>query len=501
VSIRKLPNGRWEARERTGGRGSRRLSQTFDRKGDAERWVQRIRRQRQLGEPLEQEDITLAEFVEVFWEMHAVPNLAPATRESYKNVWARHVRPRLGGRALRELTPKLLTRFRVDLERADVGAATVRKALALVQSMLSFAVVEERLEYNAAASVRKPHYERAREPHIFLPLDVERIRAQLDSRSAMLVSLLAYSGPRPEEALRLPWRGVGDEALHFDGRKTRRPRWTPLLDALGGDLRRWRLESGRPAAAAPVIAAHDGGFWQADDWRNWRRRTWGSWRKDKETGQRDWVGAAPAGTRPRDLRSSYVTVQVYAGVPLTTIARWCGTSVAMLDKHYAGVIANWDGVPVPADELIRRAREQLAEGGGRSRRWRWQPVSAFRLHLRQSRRPDSNRGPLHYESRTTRSRLLTTAHGIAARAPELRSAAVSTDQPASHTRWTLGGRRGAPRGGRWPLPYHGYTARARESSRVVLRRRFPCSPQMDPGAAPPRATTRATAPGDAELTR
>jgi len=74
------------------------------------------------------------------------------------------------------------------------------------------------------------------------------------------------------------------------------------------------------------------------------------------------VGGAPAGTRPRDLRSSYITVQIYAGVPLTTVARHVGTSVAMIDRHYAGVIANWDGVAVAAEEQIRRARAAL-DGG------------------------------------------------------------------------------------------------------------------------------------------
>lgn len=78
------------------------------------------------------------------------------------------------------------------------------------------------------------------------------------------------------------------------------------------------------------------------------------------------MGAAPPDTRPRDLRSSYVTVQIYAGVPLTTIAKQVGTSVAMLDKHYAGVIANRNGERVPADEQIRQAREQVAQAGGRS---------------------------------------------------------------------------------------------------------------------------------------
>src|SRR4051812_43854844 len=145
MSIRKLPNGRWEARERAGGRGSRRLSKTFDRKGDAERWEARMRRQRQLGAPLEEDDVTLAEFMEEYWRLHAMPNLAPSTRASYMNIWGVPVHDRLGQRELRTITPKVLTRFRANLERAGVATATVRKALALVQSILSFAVGEERV--------------------------------------------------------------------------------------------------------------------------------------------------------------------------------------------------------------------------------------------------------------------------------------------------------------------------------------------------------------------
>jgi integrase len=359
MSIRKLPNGRWEARERTGGRGSPRPTRTFDRKADADKWVERMRRQRQIGAPL-QEDVTLAEFIEVYWELHALPNLAPSTRDLYKVIWAKHIIGRLGSRDLRELTPRVLTRFRADLEGAGVGAATVRKAMSIIQSILSFAMVEERVAFNAAAAVRKPRYEREREPHVFLPADVEQIRARLDPRGAMLVSLLAYSGPRPEEALRLRWRDIGTEAIHFDGNKTHRPRWTPLLGPLASDLREWRLASGRPELSAPVIPAHDGEPWQADDWRNWRRRVWRQ--------------LAPEGSRPRDLRSSYITTQIYAGRPLTEIARYAGTSVAMIDRHYAGVIANWDGNPVPADTQIQHARQARGRSvdvagpeGGRNR--------------------------------------------------------------------------------------------------------------------------------------
>jgi hypothetical protein len=65
---------------------------------------------------------------------------------------------------------------------------------------------------------------------------------------------------------------------------------------------------------------------------------------------------------PRDLRSSYVTLRLYEGVPLTTIAREVGTSVLMIEQHYDGVIENWDGQRVPADQQIRAARSVSGRG-------------------------------------------------------------------------------------------------------------------------------------------
>jgi integrase len=176
---------------------------------------------------------------------------------------------------VRELTPKRLIRFRADLQHAGIGTATVVKAMTIVQSVLSFAVSEELVEYNAAAGVTKPRYERAREPHIFLPAEVETIRAQLELRDRSLVSVLAYSGPRPEEVVcRLAWSDVGEQAIRYVDTKRHRARHTPLLKPLADDLREWFLASGRPTGMSPVFPAHDGGFWQLDDWRNWRKRVW-----------------------------------------------------------------------------------------------------------------------------------------------------------------------------------------------------------------------------------
>jgi hypothetical protein len=51
-------------------------------------------------------------------------------------------------------------------------------------------------------------------------------------------------------------------------------------------------------------------------------------------------------------------MRICEGVPLTTVAREVGTSIAMLELHYAGVISDWDGWQVGAEPQIRRAREQ-----------------------------------------------------------------------------------------------------------------------------------------------
>jgi len=359
VDLRRTYNGKWELRWQEGGR---KRSRTFDRKSDAQDFEAWLRRRRQLGQAAVPDDVKLCEFVETYWQLHAVPNLSDATRALYGRIWDLHILPRLGEYGVREITPKRLVRFRADLENAKLGTATIVKAMTIVQSILSFAVSEELVEYNAAAGVPKPRYTRAREPHIFMPPSVEQIRANLNLKDATLVSVLAYSGPRPEEVVcRLAWDDIGEQAIRYVDTKRRKVRFTPLLRPLADDLKEWSLASGRPTGRRPVFPAHDGGFWDQDDWRNWRRRTWQGEptrpRSDRRNPTPARPGCAPPGTRPRDLRSSYVTLRVYEGVPLTQIAQEVGTSVRMIEQHYAGVIANWDGKQVPAERSIRAARK------------------------------------------------------------------------------------------------------------------------------------------------
>jgi integrase len=308
VDLHRKSNGKWELRWRE---GSRRRSRTFDRKKDAEDFEADRRRRRQLGQAAVPDDVPLREFSKTYWRLHAIPNLAPSTRDFYLRTLSNHIVPRLGDYGVRELTPNLRD-----------------------------------------------------SPHIFLPQEVEEVRSRLTSlRDRTLVSVLAYSGPRPEEVVcRLAWDDVGDRTIRYRGtKKGGKVRFTPLLEPLADDLREWFLASGRPDARAPVFPSRYGEFWGRALWANWRRRVWQGEpeRRYDRGGRKATVGCAPAGTRPRDLRSSFITLQIYGGVPLTTIAKQCGTGVTMIEKHYAGVIENWDGEQIPAVRQIMAARQQV----------------------------------------------------------------------------------------------------------------------------------------------
>jgi len=69
----------------------------------------------------------------------------------------------------------------------------------------------------------------------------------------------------------------------------------------------------------------------------------------------------------------------------------------MIEKHYAGVIEDWDGVQRGAEDQIRAARQN----GGRSldvaTHQQENLMKGITCKSNGSRRPESNRGPLHYE--------------------------------------------------------------------------------------------------------
>jgi len=342
-------------------------NRTFDRHDDAETFEAKIRLAKRAGDlaPLDAGRETLADFAAEWWELYAKPNLELSTRKNYAVLWNKHVLPRLGSVRLRELTPGVVVRFRTDLETGGVRPPTVRKVLVMLQSMLRAAVEWERIGSNPVKPVRKPSVKTQRVVRPLPPIGVERLRAWLlehrDLRDATLVSLLAYAGVRPQEALALRWRNVRDRTLvveeavaygQLKGQKTGRPpRVVHLLAPLRQDLAEWRLASRRPPDEGFVFAAESGGVWQLHDWQNWRRRTFGDAIKA--------VGLI--GTVPYDLRHSFASLLIHEGrMSVVEIAAQLGHSPTMTLNTYGHVIAELAGAEkLSADEQIRRARKEI----------------------------------------------------------------------------------------------------------------------------------------------
>jgi site-specific recombinase XerC len=133
-------------------------------------------------------------FVEEYWRAHAIPNLAPLTRDGYASRWENHIRPSLGGYPLRQITPLVVGQLAVDMRRKGVGEPTVRLTLPTLSSILSLAMRQPRISSNPVTLVKKPRPKALREAAPVAPVTVERLRSRLGLRDATIVSVFAYAG-------------------------------------------------------------------------------------------------------------------------------------------------------------------------------------------------------------------------------------------------------------------------------------------------------------------
>jgi integrase len=364
VSIERVSRKRgtgWRVRWRD---GTRNRARTFDRKADAVAFEAEVRRRRIAGDlrPLEAGRETLQEFAEEWWRLYALQNLARTTLASYASLWDAHVLPRLGATPLRELDPLSLAAFRAELTAAGVGPAAVRRVMVILQGVLERAVEWQHIPANPARAVRKPPQRRERAVRPLSPLAVERIRARLlDAgrvRDAVLVSVLAYAGLRPGEAIALTWSHIRDRTVlveravalgELKTTKTARTRTVRLLAPLGADLREWRIRQGRPPDEALVFPGRGGAIWGDDAWRYWRRRVFKP--AVKAMGLNSPV-------RPYDLRHSFVSLLLAEGANVVEIASQAGHSPTMTLSTYAHLFDEAAGAePISADDEIRRARQ------------------------------------------------------------------------------------------------------------------------------------------------
>ncbi len=249
--------------------------------------------------------------------------------------------PALGGTLVHEITPAEVARFRAGIEGDGARAPTVLRVLAVLGSVLSEAVHQGHVAASPTRTVSRPRQRRGRAVRPPTPERVEIIRAGLASDvEKALITLLAYVGLRPQEALAEVWSDLTGGKLVVDAPKTGRTRVVPLLPIVRKELVELRMRSGRPGPAAPIIATDTGVPWSDSRFRSFRRHRWSK---------------VASGMRPYDLRDAYVSLMIQAGHTVVEVAKWAGHSPQVCLGTYAHLFDTMTE-RIDPEQAIRAAR-------------------------------------------------------------------------------------------------------------------------------------------------
>ena len=316
--VRKLASGKWQLRyyDKQGGHRS---GGAFPTKSEAWAHYRDVVEPELHGRPVARRDLTLQELVDVFLERHGTVATARTVR------------------TLRERLKRPLDVFG-DVPLADLVGMTDELAgfaaglperfrhpvmLALRQT-LGAAVRYGYIPTNPALAVKNPTPP-PRAVRVFTRAELDLIAGELDTRGQAVVRFAAATGLRPSEWANLERRDVdrARRTLTVRGTKTLRsrrevPLTTTALTAV--DTLPARLDS-------PFVFAGPkrGPF----DFANFGRRDW-----------HDAIDTAGITTPARlyDLRSTFASNALAAGITVYELARVMGTSVRMIEAHYGALL-------------------------------------------------------------------------------------------------------------------------------------------------------------------
>ena len=253
------------------------------------------------------------------------------------------------------MTPEVIGRWQADRLASGAGPIAVRHAMDLLGSILEHAFVSGHLSANPVRRVKKARSPRREEVQPLSPSAIETMRAALDARDATLVSVLAYAGLRPGEALGLRWETSASRLCSSSERsrsaksptRRRHHRTVRLLGPLSADLRSWRMAAGHPGDSELVFAGKEGQPWTQAAYQSWRRRAF----------KRGTEAAGLAHARPYDLRHSFASLLLHEGRSVICVARQLGHDARLTLTRYGHVIDELEDTPrIEAEAAIANAR-------------------------------------------------------------------------------------------------------------------------------------------------
>ena len=328
--------------------GVRRRRAGFGSRSEARAWFETIERPRMRGEDVAPEPFTLAEHVDRYLAAHAVGR-------DVKTIDVLRFRLGYATRVFGELRLDELERRVPELAAwtATLPAGSRYGIVQAARQCLEAAVRWGLIGSNPMKLAGRNPQPKRDEVMPFEQDEVDRLADELGPIYGPLVTVAAYTGLRPSEWAALEWRDVDKTAgvltveRAFSYGRVKAPKTK-------GSRRRVPLPTRASAALELVPRRLDcrlvfpGPRGAHIDLRNWRKREW-----------KPALDAAglPTTRRPYDLRHTYASWSLAAGVPAYDVARYMGTSVRMLDLTY--------GHLVKGSETVARDRMDAFAAKGR----------------------------------------------------------------------------------------------------------------------------------------
>ena len=175
---------------------------------EAQAYLTKKLRERDLGRDLEGAKITLNEYLDRWIETAVKPRVREKTCQDYDGMLRRYVRPMLGERVLAGMRPlDLQTMYQHMIERG-LSARTIRYTHAIVGSALRQAVRWRLLLENPADGLKLPQQPKG-EIRV-LTLEQARIflRSALATPHGAVLAVALTTGMRPSEYLGLKWQDL-----------------------------------------------------------------------------------------------------------------------------------------------------------------------------------------------------------------------------------------------------------------------------------------------------
>lgn len=196
-AIRKLPSGRWQARYRGPDGILRPAPETFERKGDAARWLSEIETDIVKGEwrdPDRAEQL-VTDYATTWIKER--PGLRPRTIELYEGLLRRQITPYFDGVSLAKIDnkPAAIRAWRAALLSSGVSVSVSAKAYRLLRAVLHTAVDDDLIRRNPCR-IRGADQEHAAERPTLTAGQVAALARLMPPRLVALVMLATYASLR-----------------------------------------------------------------------------------------------------------------------------------------------------------------------------------------------------------------------------------------------------------------------------------------------------------------